>query len=187
MKSSRWLLAALLALFAAVLLCASADAAGTKRPKVETRLDPEADLSGYATYSWRRGRDLPDDGPLAPGSAFERKLHHAGDRALSAKGYAKASDDQPDLWIVYHLIPKDRMFVEGEGYKVGRWVRIGTAETSYRSFTEGTLLLDVVDGETNELVWTGWASGLASEPKDLARTVGGVAKAILEELPAGPK
>lgn len=191
MKSPRLLLAALLAIFAVVLFCASADradAAGAKRPEVESRIDPEADLSGDATYSWRRGEDLPDDGgPLAPGSAFERKLRKAGDRALSAKGYERAPGDEPDLWIVYHVIPRDRMYIEGEGYKVGRWLKIGTAETTYRSFLEGTLVLDVVDAESNELIWTGWSSDLASDPKGLARTVDGVTEAILGELPAARK
>lgn len=183
MKSPRLLLAALLTLFAVALFCAAADASGGKRLQVESRIDPEADLSAYATYAWRRGLDLPDDGPLAPGSAFELKLRRAGDRGLAAKGYRQAEGDGPDLWVVYHLIPRDRMFVEGEGYKVGRWVKIGTAETTYRSFTEGTLLFDVVEAASNELVWSGWASGLASEPKDLSRMVGRVTKAILEELP----
>jgi len=183
MKSSRWLLAALLAAVLAVTLCATTGAAVTKGPAVESRVDPEADLSGYATYSWRRGRDLPDDGPLAPGGSFERKLHRAGDRALSAKGYYQAAGSGPDFWVVYHLIPQDRMLVEGEGYKVGRWVTLGTTETTFRSFTEGTLVIDVVDAASDELVWTGWASGLASAQKDLSRMVGRVAKAILEQLP----
>ena len=44
--------------------------------------------------------------------------------------------------------------------------RFFTSTVQVREFLEGTLILDVVDTRTNELVWRGWATGaLAHNPK----------------------
>jgi hypothetical protein len=155
-----------------------------KKLEVEWRQSETARVSALRTYSWQRGESLPDEGPLSADEPADRTIRRSGDRALARKGYEPAEDGaEPDFVIVYHVIPKDRQYVEGEGYKVGRWVRLGTTETTIRSFMEGTLLLDLVDANTEELIWTGWVSALARDPEDLKRVAGRAVRAILEELP----
>jgi len=168
-------------LFAAALWALPA----TARDKVEAewRQSENVDVADFHTYTWRRGKSLPEEGPLAPDGAADREIRRAGDRLLEQKGYEPAADAKPELVIVYHVIPEDRLYVEGEGYKLGRWVTLSTAQPSYRSFTRGTLLVDVVDAETDELIWTGWVSKLARDQKDLQRVLGGGIKAILGHLP----
>jgi hypothetical protein len=59
-----------------------------------------------------------------------------------------------------------------------------------RQWTEGTLIIDVIDVEQEEVAWRGWAQGaLASNPtaEQITRAVNDVTAEILKRFPPDSK
>ncbi len=55
-----------------------------------------------------------------------------------------------------------------------------------RQYVQGTLVLDIVDGRTNELIWRGWATDRLDDdpkPKQVRHYVTAAVQKILEEFP----
>jgi len=119
--------------------------------------DPTADLSTYQTYEIQSKSNLP--APLS------RLIEQAIGENLSAAGLSESQ--QPDLQVNFYTVVHDEIQVTEtpapavvtyrRGYAV--W---NTYETDVRQITEGTLLVDVIDTHSQQLVWEGNARGLLS-------------------------
>jgi hypothetical protein len=53
-----------------------------------------------------------------------------------------------------------------------------------RVFTEGTLVVDLIDPNLDQTVWRGWAIGVVDPNDQSEKTVAAFVKAVLDELPA---
>ena len=95
-----------------------------------------------------------------------------------------------DVLIAYHTGTQDRQQYDTYGYGAGGWWGGywggGMTTTSVRTYTEGTLILDVVDRENNELVWRGSASKTIDEmesPEQRVKTVQSAVAKLLKDFP----
>ncbi len=119
--------------------------------------DRAADFSHYRTYSWREVDDVPN--PL-----LDQRIHAAVDRALTDKGLTQV-EQGGDLTVVYHgrIETQNRveMWDPAWGYLGGwRWSQPERGITMVREIPVGTLIVDLVDTKTNELVFRGTATGV---------------------------
>jgi hypothetical protein len=55
-----------------------------------------------------------------------------------------------------------------------------------RQYTEGTLILDIVDHQTDELVWRGSVSGNVDDVSTLKKQIEKGIKAIMKKYPVMP-
>jgi hypothetical protein len=113
--------------------------------------DQKADFSGLETYMWL---------PIAPEEKIERfdqeRIKNAVDAQLESKGF-RMSQDRPDFQIAVHVARETK--TEIRGYRP-YW---GVPEVW--QYEEGTLILDFVDAQSNNLIWRGSASAeLQSAP-----------------------
>ena len=129
------------------------------------------DFSGLRDYSWVANQK--DDGSADPRINFkfvEPRLRTAVEEELDSKGYAKASNN-PDFMLSFYVSRQDRQRVNrdtetgdgpGAGLKYmdpaleGGWTYSGS-ETYVHEFSVGTLILDVMDTKSKQLVWRGTA------------------------------
>jgi hypothetical protein len=67
-----------------------------------------------------------------------------------------------------------------------RW-RVPVGRTEVRQYTEGTLIIDIVDGDQNELVWRGIGvvEVHADSPEEIAEQVNQVVTDVLKVFPPG--
>ena len=74
-------------------------------------------------------------------------------------------DASPDLLINYVGYGTDMTDIEGITKQVAPGVKwIGDPQAhSMRSYREGTLVFEVVDTESGEMVWSGWVTELAPD------------------------
>ena len=72
----------------------------------------------------------------------------------------RASTSTPDLLVAYHLGIKDKIDVSSWGYGYGRWGGWGGGNLDVRQYKEGTMIIDLVDASTRELVWRGIGKGV---------------------------
>ena len=111
---------------------------------------------------------------------------------LGEKGLRRESDD-PDVLVAIHAGVDERINLTSYGYNWdpggNYWVganywRTGGYET-YR-YEEGTLIIDMIDTETMDMIWRGAATGLLAERRDEAEIERIVAKfvtSVLAEFP----
>lgn len=127
-------------------------------PKVGYDYDPEAAISAYRTYDWMTARqeatgDKRVDSPLVDG-----RIRAAIAAQLRAKGYATPVDGTPDFFVAYHAGIKDVLIGASSQRYIGDLVH-GTYTTisDIRPTNEGGLMVDVIDGASQRLVWRGFA------------------------------
>jgi len=156
--------------------------AGCTPMTVHMDYDPDVDFSSYTTFNWmpelKRGKK--DEKPTLTGPFLEKRIKKAVLENLVARGYEKKTGTA-DILIAYHINYKKKARVNMQGY--GYW---GPRPVDVYRYKEGTLILDFVDTETNQLVWRGWSisavdpgSGPRAEQANINRAV----EEILKRFP----
>jgi hypothetical protein len=165
-----------LSLGLAVLLVAATASASVK---VET--EPGADFSDYRTYAWKEG---------APAlyAQIQQKIVESIDRELSERGLTRV-EGEADLYVTTYA------HGAGQGHVVtdkGFWGRdegLGGVATvsSVQVSSAGTLVVYLIDAETEKPVWRGWAEKtMGDNPSKALRKVEKVIRKLFREYPSGP-
>ncbi len=148
---------------AAVLAFAGAAAA----QDVNTDFDKSYDFSKIKTFSAK----------IATGwgnSIGESTVLKDIQGGIAAKGWAPAAEGQADVEVLIHGSTKQRHNLNtfytgmggGWGYRGFGGMGMATASTSVSDYTEGTLLVDIYDTKTKQLVWRGTAVDEIKEKQD---------------------
>ena len=157
--------------------------------KITTDYNPETapNFSAYQTYAW-----LPQ--PIRRDARVynaitEDQVRRAVDNSLSAGGYRKLTSGAPDFLVAWTAAIEGKVDVTmvngyyGYGYRGwGAW----SAEPMVREYDEGTLILDVIDAESRELVWRGVAQAKVSQnssPDQRGRRINEAVGKILANFP----
>ena len=134
---------------AAVMLAACAST-----PDVQTDFDPAAQFSRYRTYAW--GPTPPQFGaPL-----MQQRITASIDAKLGAMGWTSAPAATADVVIAAHVVTREQLSIDtlnSGGW--GGWGPPGHSSASVRSYTVGTLVVDMFDAKSKRAVWRGTASG----------------------------
>lgn len=176
--------------FVALLLAGTAACGGGM--SIHTDYDPlEMPRFGtWKSYTWLLhpgGQDA-----RAYGKRVAPLVPPAVDAALAGKGYQRA-DTNPDFRIGWHAGVADQLDVNEinsyYGYNWGRWFPGGGVAyaTGYISeYAEGTLIIDVVDAKSNDLVWRGRAGTALKKLKTDAEIQKAVTQAVTKILAEFP-
>jgi hypothetical protein len=134
--------------------------------QVKTDYDRAANFSQYKTFSWKKVQ-TPD--PL-----WVDRIKAAVDAALAAKGWTQV-ESGGDISIVAIEINRDQQtlntFYDNFGGGFGRrgfggFGGFGESTTTPETYTVGTLVVDLFDAKTKNLVWRGVSSGMLSDKSD---------------------
>lgn len=145
--------------FAGALLFVLAACGGG--PPVRVNYDPAGAglAAAYTTWGWLPHPGGRDSRPEA--AEWSARIGTAVERTLLDKGYAR-QDSMPDFQVGWHLVTGDTREATQVslyyGYTWGRWFPGGGVAYpgGYRAeFTPGTVIVEVVDRPTGELVWRG--------------------------------
>lgn len=112
---------------------------------------PGTDFSKYHTYKW-----VTIEGGAHPNQIVDAQIKQAVDTQLAAKGLTKTDGDKADLYVGYQIALDQEKQWNAFGTGGVRWGGMGTATSS--TITNGTLVLDMYDPSTKQLVWTGNAT-----------------------------
>lgn len=169
-------------------------------PKTGYDFDRSTNFSGYKTYAWLSAEQEKTGDRRADSSAVDMRIRIAVGTQLRLKGYQTLSAGKPDFFVTYTVGLKDssptvssQYFSEGmAGHPFlhsadSRSVRDATPSISEgQSYLTGTLLIDVIDGASQKLVWRGTAAGevdqgLTSEQRD--ERTRAIVRSILSHFP----
>lgn len=168
---------------------------GCSTTKIRTDFDPRASFRELRTYRWVDQAVRTVRHPALNSPLVGARIQNAVDGQLAARGYRRVDADIPDFKIAYYIIADEKVDLYSEdryyGYG-GRYYHHGfpgpyIESTTYADpFLEGTLVLDVIDPASNEVIWRGWATKNLDEdpkPQEVDRYVKAAVKKILDRFP----
>jgi len=119
---------------------------------VKSNYMPGTDFSKFHSYKW-----VPIEGGAHPNQIVDAQIKQSVDGQLTGKGLTKTEDEKADLYVGYQIaVDKEKQW---NGYGMGGGVRFGGMGTATSStINVGTLVLDMYDPTTKQLVWTGQAT-----------------------------
>jgi hypothetical protein len=156
---------------------------GCSSMRVSIDYDQQANFAKYKKFGWIKKKPNLPPRKHHRRSLVERQLKSAVERELLLKGYQKAIGDKPDLLIAFHIGAQDRVDVTHYGYRYGyRGHRWGTY-TEVEKYKEGTLILDFVDPQLEELIWRGTAVGAIHYPETVGQKMEEAVEKMLKNFP----
>lgn len=173
-------------------------------PKIETNKLSEVDLDKYNTYAW-----LPDGdsitNPKYQNLGLNEAIINEVNQNMQEEGYT-LDRDNPDLLILTHTmfntdtdIVKDPVYTTytyyEPGFYTGRYyspyyytdyasvTRLSGYDIDQVQYTEGRVVIDLIDREKNQVVWRGIADDYI-EPINVQDEVRNYVEAIFDEFPS---
>jgi hypothetical protein len=151
---------------------------------VKTDFDHQANFSQYKTYSWQEIKPV--------NSLWDARIKNAVDAQLAAKGWTQVESGGDIAIVAIKTTQTERTlqtFYNGLG---GGWGwrgfgGMGEATTTEQEYKEGTLVIDLYDGKTKQLIWRGSAEDMLSNQaaKNEKNLDKGVAK-MFKKFPPEP-
>jgi len=147
--------------------------------------DVTATFSRYRTFDYYTSKK----GTGGTTTLMDKRVRAAVEKELQTKGFAMETKADPDFLVTYYPIVQNR--------KVRTNVRVGTgwgyrpfyggvSTSQVRHYKEGTIVIEIVDFKTNQLIWQGAAAGALSglnTPEDADEVVPKAVRDILAKFP----
>lgn len=150
------------------------------------------------TYAWYQEQPAA---PVAYDQGYTASLNQhvraAIEEELKAKGFTKATNGNPDVLLAYDIsvpVPLEKdypeRYHEGFGYSYGymagyRYNYKHNNLPGYRAvdlYKNGTLIIDLIEPKSGELMWRGWAEGAISNFKANYKTVHNEVASVLSPI-----
>jgi hypothetical protein len=149
--------------------------------KVTVEFDQGADFTRYKSFTMRAGR-IASKQPSLNNDLVRKRIEGEIRRRLGEKGLSEV-ERQPDLNVGFSLGSANRRQVER--YPAG-WRGWGTRRVAVR-YTEGTLVIDLRDARTRELVWRAIAVDEERDPSRIQGHIENMVKKSFQRYPPGAK
>ena len=141
--------------------CASA--AGVS---IHSDRNPAADFGRYTRYVWA---SAPLGGGEWPArndrTAFDWRVRQLVDEQLAGRGYAQAAPGEADFAVGYRVSTQEKELTDTFGeyaqYRAAGGTQ-GLGDTWVQGYREGTLVVEVSDARTRQLVWYGSATAVVN-------------------------
>lgn len=155
------------AVIACVLLAAAVHA-----QKVTTDSNPSAPFGSYGRFAWA-------DGTPAPNPLVEQRVHTMVNAELAWRGLTESNT--PDLYVATHAVTQQHPQLIVNGFGGGP----GTA-AAVETYAIGTLVVDLYDAHTRQIVWRGVATDSVSDrPEKNAQRISKALQKMFAKYPPG--
>ncbi len=165
-----------------------------------------AEFGALKTYAWITDQPFFTSSAASPeviNPLNEQRIRAAVEAQLQNKGYRQVSIDQADFVVAFTLGARQRVRVQqyyndfGYNYygyhhgfsRFGRFRRFGRgfggfgSSVSVRTFTEGTLVVDIFENTEKEAIWHGSATKRLSRDNGALELIDEAVTVLLAEFP----
>jgi hypothetical protein len=124
-------------------------------------------LQTLKTFAFKQQHRISRD-PLANNDIWANDVRQAIRSDLRDHGIVEATNGNPDFYVAFYVGLKDRYDVNYMGYglpvfhrgfRTGWWGWPRGYDVWAVPYTESTVIVDVIDAHTNQLVWRGYDTG----------------------------
>jgi hypothetical protein len=152
----------------AVLVAAALVATGCSSISVRQDYDTQADFVAYKTYAWIQQPTTAVGNARAAqqmNTLLDKRIKDAVNAQLAAKGMTLVTEN-PDVLVMYYTGIDNKIEVQDYGYTYprygyGGWY--GGGQVDVYEYNEGTLIVDLIDAKSDQLVWRGTATKVIDE------------------------
>lgn len=159
--------------------------------RVNSDFDPTTDFATFSSWSW------VVDAPAMPDGAntlTRDRIGSAIERTLAAKGYRQDATN-PSFRVGFAVSTQDNVRVRTQPTTVhtttwrgtrGRYMGWSGSTVDVQQFTEGTLIIDVVQPDGERLIWRGTGTTRLSEqrtPEQRIALINDAVSRILAQFP----
>ena len=152
--------------------------------------DVTASFGRYKTFDYYTSKK----GTGGTTTLMDKRVRAAVEKELQAKGFVMETKADPDFLVTYYPVVQERRYRTtthmgwgwGWGYRPFYGARIGTSMSEVHSYKEGTIVIEIVDFKSNQLVWKGAAAGALTgldNPEDADEVVSRAVRDILAKFP----
>ncbi len=162
-----------------------------------------AEFGELKTYAWITDQPLFTSDAASPevvNPLNEQRIRTAVEQQLENKGYRRVGIDQADFVVAFTLGARDRVRVQqyyndfgynyyGYHHGFSRFGRFGRgfggfgSSVSVRTFTEGTLVVDIFENTEKEAIWHGSATKRLSGEGATLELIDEAVMTLLAEFP----
>jgi hypothetical protein len=162
-----------------------------------TDFDRSADFTRYRTFAWGKS-EVNVKNPVHNSDLINKNIRATVENEFAKRGITR-NEEAADFLVSYHTYTEQKeqttggnyygypfspfsFYPFGFGWGWGMPYGMRTAPRM-ETITEGTLIVDVTDRKTKELVWRGTVKGTVDNVSDLQRQIRKGIKAILKKYP----
>jgi len=172
----------------AVAAALSFVSAGAFAQDVKVDFDKAADFTKYKTFAIKLGTSW--NNPLG-----EKRVLAEIQQGLTEKGWTATADDaKADAIVVLHGATEKQKSLNtfysggygGYGWRGGWGGGMGTSTTTVDEYTVGTLVVDIFDSKSKQLVYRGTATDeLSNKPEKNAKKLAKASDKLFKDFPPG--
>jgi hypothetical protein len=144
--------------------------------------DHSVNWSKYSTFQIM-------EGTKAPTSFTQKRIEDGITQALTAKGWQPTTSNPTILVYPHVVLSQEKQFTTtsmgGFGYRGWGGMGGGMATTTQQNIPIGTLIVDLVDPATKEMVWRGMAQDQVKPNGESAETITEAMQKLFANFPPG--
>lgn len=171
-----------------ILLVLFIGLSGCSSLSVNYDYDNNTDWTKFKTYGWiksSRNNSNPAS-PIPDTALLEQRIHNSMAFEMKQRGITES--DNPDLLVVYHLGTEEKIQVTDWGYRYSDYYwGSGGRQIDVHQFTEGSVVIDLVDATEEKLVWRGTGTGVVDgsqrTPEEMQDRVNNVINKVMASFP----
>lgn len=152
---------------------------------VKTDYDRDYDFAKLKTFAFK-SKPRSESDPLRTNGLLDNRIKDALRTQLEARGYQYVENGNADFLICYFASSKERLNIQDFDYGFPRRWRWGFGQQIWTNYyTEGSVVVDFVDSQNQQLFWRGMASqtisGLNPSEKQVNKGVDDLLKHFLKD------
>jgi len=153
--------------------------------------EPNIFIEQYRTYGWNKLEATKAAHPLYSSFELNQAIVRAIDKNLAKKGFRR-NIDMPDFFVDFHIYVEEQKFqnlvcetgfYRGERYLTDLSQRTYCESPKIVNYDDGTLIIDIIDAQTGQLVWRGTAGEIIDNPVYATEIFRLKVKRILKKFP----
>ena len=157
--------------------------------------EPNIVFGNYKTYHWNV-LEVSNQNPYYNNIALNQSLSKAIEHNFEKKGIKK-TETNADFLVDFHVFVKEnsfqKLYCPSGFYRGGRylpelhnWPQCDVP-LEMQSFDDGTLVIDIVDAKTKQLIWRGSSKNAINNPQYASDILSRKVNKVLKQLPIAVK
>ncbi len=157
---------------------------GCSSLNVTTTVSERADFFTYRTFNWLPMKQAL---PLEEAQPEEiwRIAKESIEKGMIQHGFEHFASTDVDFFLTFQLVDQEKI----RGVTLNRlaykplWGNYGTQSLSTQYYTKGSMIVDIIDGKTKEMVWRGTVTGVVGDdPHEIKNKLREAADILAEEF-----
>ncbi|PMG50062.1 DUF4136 domain-containing protein [Shewanella sp. 10N.286.52.B9] len=165
--------------------------------KTNTDFDPAVSFDQYKTYSWVEKKN--QDASYHLDGLMDQRVRDAVNNELGQKGLTKADITEADLLVNYLTKVDKKINVDTFNTSFGYYPYYGrrgwggagmNTQTTVREYEVGTLIVDLIDNKTGNLVWRGSVADTIrnkNTPEERVQIINSAISQVMSNYPPQPE